>query len=113
MQNINNNEEEEIIEDIQIEEDEFEEENNKNSTTNKNTYDENTETDLMYEDEYESVKDEILKSMSLLSSHKESMTIKNLQQKNKNKLKQIEFIAFTKIFKYFVFNYFLPYKKNL
>ena len=92
MQNINNNEEEEIIEDIQIEEDEFEEENNKNSTTNKNTYDENTETDLMYEDEYESVKDEILKSMSLLSSHKESMTIKNLQQKNKNKLNKLSLL---------------------
>ena len=91
MQYINNNEEE-IIEDIQIEEDEIEEENNKNSTTNKNTLGENTEEDLIYEDEYESVKDEILKSMSLLSSHKESISIKNLQQKNKNKLNKLSLL---------------------
>jgi len=86
----NNNE---IEEDIQIEEDEYEEENqsNKNSTTNKMTTTEidNTEEDLMYEDEYESVKDEILKSMSMVSSYKEILTITNLKQKNKNKLNKL------------------------
>ena len=85
----NNNNEEEIVEDIQIEEDEYEDDNNNNSNTNKITNEDNTEEVLMYEDEYESVKDDILKSMSLLSSHKESLTIKNLQQKNKNKLNKL------------------------
>ena len=88
-----NNNENEIEEDIQIEEDEYEEENqsNKNSTTNKmaTTEIDNTEEDLMYEDEYESVKDEILKSMSMVSSYKESLTITNLKQKNKNKLNKL------------------------
>ena len=85
-----NNNEEEILEDIQIEEDEYEDVTNKNSnTTSKNTYEDETEEDIMYEDEYESVKDEILKSMSILSSHRESLTIKNLQQKNKSKLNKL------------------------
>ena len=88
-----NSNENEIEEDIQIEEDEYEEDNqnNKNSTTNKMTTTEidNTEEDLMYEDEYESVKDEILKSMSMVSSYKESLTITNLKQKNKNKLNKL------------------------
>ena len=85
-----NNNEEEILEDIQIEEDEYEDVTNKNSnTTNKNNYEDETEEDIMYEDEYESVKDEILKSMSILSSHRESLTIKNLQQRNKNKLNKL------------------------
>ena len=90
-----NNNEEEILEDIQIEEDEYEDVSNKNSTTNNkntNTYEDNTEEDLMYEDEYESVKDEILKSMSMLSSHKESLAIKTLQQKNKNKLNKLSLL---------------------
>ena len=87
-----NNNDEEILEDIQIEEDEYEEESNKNTNSNKNTYEDNTEEDLMYEDEYESVKDELLKSMSFISSHKESLTIKNLQQKNKNKLNKLSLL---------------------
>ena len=87
-----NNNEEEILEDIQIEEDEYEEENNKNANSIKNTFEDNTEEDLIYEDEYESVKDELLKSMSFLSSHKESLTIKNLQQKNKNKLNKLSLL---------------------
>ena len=88
-----NNNENEIEEDIQIEEDENEEDNqsNKNLNTNKMTTTEidNTEEDLMYEDEYESVKDEILKSKSMVSSYKESLTITNLKQKNKNKLNKL------------------------
>ena len=87
-----NNNDEEILEDIQIEEDEYEEESNKNTNSNKNTYEDNTKEDLMYEDEYESVKDELLKSMSFISSHKESLTIKNLQQKNKNKLNKLSLL---------------------
>jgi hypothetical protein len=81
---------EEIVEDIQIEEDEYEDENNNKNTTTNN--EDNTEEDLIYEDEYESVKDEILKSMSLLSSHKESLSIKNLQQKNKNKMNKLSLL---------------------
>ena len=46
----------------------------------------------MYEDEYESVKDDILKSISLLSSHKESLSIKNMQIKNKNKLNKLSLL---------------------
>ena len=88
-----NNNENEIEEDIQIEEDENEEDNqsNRNLNTNKMTTTEidNTEEDLMYEDEYESVKDEILKSKSMVSSYKESLTITNLKQKNKNKLNKL------------------------
>ena len=73
----------EIEEDIQIEEDEYEDEKNNNNikTNTKVEESENPEEDLMYEDEYESVKDDILKSMNLLSS--QSITIKNMQQKNK------------------------------
>jgi hypothetical protein len=88
MQNYYNDEE--IVEDIQIEEDEYEDENNNKNTTTNN--EDNTEEDLIYEDEYESVKDEILKSMSLLSSHKESLSIKNLQQKNKNKMNKLSLL---------------------
>ena len=88
-----NNNENEIEEDIQIEEDEYEEvdQSNKKTTTNKITSTEmdNTEEDLMYEDEYESVKDELLKSMSMVTSYKESLTIKNMKQKNKNKLNKL------------------------
>ena len=83
---------EEIEEDIQIEEDEYEDENDKKNNiklVNKIEESENTEEDLMYEDEYESVKDELIKSMSLLSSHKDSPSIKYLQQKNKNKLNKL------------------------
>ena len=86
--------EEEIEEDIQIEEDEYEDEKNNNIKTNNEIEEsENTDNDeLMYEDEYESVKDDILKSMSLLSSHKESLSIKNMQQKNKNKLNKLSLL---------------------
>ena len=84
------NNENEIEEDIQIEEDEYEEENKTNKITNSEI--DNTEEDLMYEDEYESVKDEILKSMSIVSSYKESLTIKNLKQKNKNKLNKLSLL---------------------
>lgn len=84
------NNENEIEEDIQIEEDEYEEENQTNKITNSEI--DNTEEDLMYEDEYESVKDEILKSMSIVSSYKESLTIKNLKQKNKNKLNKLSLL---------------------
>ena len=83
---------EEIEEDIQIEEDEYEDEKNTNNniqTSSKVEESENTEEDLMYEDEYESVKDDILKRMSLLSSHKESLSIRNMQMKNKNKLNKL------------------------
>ena len=83
---------EEIEEDIQIEEDEYEDENVKKNNiklVNKIEESENTEEDLMYEDEYESVKDELIKSMSLLSSHKDIPSIKYLQQKNKNKLNKL------------------------
>ena len=87
MQNYNNDEE--IVEDIQIEEDEYEDDNNKNTTTNN---EDTTEEIIMYEDEYESVKDEILKSMSLLSSHKESLSLKNMQQKNRNKMNKLSLL---------------------
>jgi len=83
---------EEIEEDIQIEEDEYEDEKNTNNniqSSSKVEESENTEEDLIYEDEYESVKDDILKSMSLLSSHKESLSIRNMQMKNKNKLNKL------------------------
>ena len=83
---------EEIEEDIQIEEAEYEDENDKKNNiklVNKIEESENTEEDLMYEDEYESVKDELIKSMSLLSSHKDIPSIKYLQQKNKNKLNKL------------------------
>ena len=86
--------EEEIEEHIQIEEDEYQDEKKNNIETNNEIEDsENTDNDeLMYEDEYESVKDDILKSMSLLSSHKESLSIKNMQQKNKNKLNKLSLL---------------------
>ena len=87
--------EEEIEEDIQIEEDEYEEDKNNNTkTTSKKEESENSQEDddLMYEDEYESVRDDILKSMSLLSSHKESLSIKNMQIKNKNKLNKLSLL---------------------
>ena len=82
----------EIEEDIQIEEDEYEDEKNNNNikTNTKVEESENPEEDLMYEDEYESVKDDILKSMNLLSS--QSITIKNMQQKNKNKLNKLSLL---------------------
>ena len=89
----NNNKEEEIVEDIQIEEDEYEDGKKNIKTNTKIEESENTEEDdLMYEDEYESVKDDILKSMSLLSSHKESLSIKNMKQKNKNKLNKLSLL---------------------
>ena len=89
----NNNKEEEIVEDIQIEEDEYEDDKKNIKTNTKIEESENTEEDdLMYEDEYESVKDDILKSMSLLSSHKESLSIKNMKQKNKNKLNKLSLL---------------------
>ena len=87
--------EEEIEEDIQIEEDEYEDDKNNNiKTTSKKEESENSQEDddLMYEDEYESVRDDILKSMSLLSSHKESLSIKNMQIKNKNKLNKLSLL---------------------
>ena len=85
--------EEEIEEDIQIEEDEKEEENNNNIKSNsKMEEDEEVEDDLMYEDEYESVKDDLLKSMSLISSHKDSLSIRYMQVKNKNKLNKLSLL---------------------
>ena len=85
--------EEEIEEDIQIEEDEKEEENNNNIKSNsKLEEDEEVEDDLMYEDEYESVKDDLLKSMSLISSHKDSLSIRYMQVKNKNKLNKLSLL---------------------
>ena len=85
--------EEEIEEDIQIEEDEKEEENNNNIKSNsKVEEDEEVEDDLMYEDEYESVKDDLLKSMSLISSHKDSLSIRYMQVKNKNKLNKLSLL---------------------
>ena len=89
----NKNKEEVIEEDIQIEEDECEDDKKNIKTNTKIEESENTEEDdLMYEDEYESVKDDILKSMSLLSSHKESLSIKNMKQKNKNKLNKLSLL---------------------
>ena len=89
----NKNKEEEIEEDIQIEEDEYEDDKKNIKTNTKIEESENTEEDdLMYEDEYESVKDDILKSMSLISSHKESLSIKNMKQKNKNKLNKLSLL---------------------
>ena len=87
--------EEEIEEDIQIEEDEYEDNKNNNikTTSKKEECEDSQENDdLMYEDEYESVRDDILKSMSLLSSHKESLSIKNMQIKNKNKLNKLSLL---------------------
>ena len=87
--------EEEIEEDIQIEEDEYEDDNkNSNKISSKKEDSENSQEDddLMYEDEYESVRDDILKSMSLLSSHKESLSLKNMQIKNKNKLNKLSLL---------------------
>ena len=85
--------EEEIEEDIQIEEDEKEDE--KNNDIKSNTKIEETEEiedDLMYEDEYESVKDDLLKSMSILSSHKDSLSLRYMQVKNKNKLNKLSLL---------------------
>ena len=62
--------EEVIEEDIQIEEDEYEDDsknNNKISSKKEDSENSQEDDDLMYEDEYESVRDDILKSMSLLS----------------------------------------------
>ena len=87
--------EDEIEEDIQIEEDEYEDEKKDNNTKTNTESEENEnqdDEDLMYEDEYESVKDDILKSMSLLSSHKESLSLKNMQFKNKSKLNKLSLL---------------------
>ena len=87
--------EEVIEEDIQIEEDEYEDDsknNNKISSKKEDSENSQEDDDLMYEDEYESVRDDILKSMSLLSSHKESLSLKNMQIKNKNKLNKLSLL---------------------
>ena len=85
--------EEEIEEDIQIEEDEKEDEKNNNIKSNTKIEEtEEIEDDLMYEDEYESVKDDLLKSMSILSSHKDSLSLRYMQVKNKNKLNKLSLL---------------------
>ena len=82
--------EEEIEEDIQIEEDEKSEEKNNNKKTNSKIEEtEEIEDDLMYEDEYESVKDDLMKSISMIPSHKDSLSLKYIQIKNKNKLNKL------------------------
>ena len=82
--------EEEIEEDIQIEEDEkSDEKNNNKKSTPKIEETEEIEDDLMYEDEYESVKDDLMKSISMISSHKDSLSLKYMQVKNKNKLNKL------------------------
>ena len=60
--------EEEIEEDIQIEEDEKSDEKNNNKKSEPKIEEtEEIEDDLMYEDEYESVKDDLMKSISMTS----------------------------------------------
>ena len=82
--------EEEIEEDIQIEEDEKSDEKNKSKKSNPKIEEtEEIEDDLMYEDEYESVKDDLMKSISMISSHKDSLSLKYIQIKNKNKLNKL------------------------
>ena len=82
--------EEEIEEDIQIEEDEKSDEKNNNKKSNPKIEEtEEIEDDLMYEDEYESVKDDLMKSISMISSHKDSLSLKYIQIKNKNKLNKL------------------------
>ena len=82
--------EEEIEEDIQIEEDEKSDEKNKSKISNPKIEEtEEIEDDLMYEDEYESVKDDLMKSISMISSHKDSLSLKYIQIKNKNKLNKL------------------------
>ena len=82
--------EEEIEEDIQIEEDEKSDEKNKSKKSNPKIEEtEEIEDDLMYEDEYESVKDDLIKSISMISSHKDSLSLKYIQIKNKNKLNKL------------------------
>ena len=82
--------EEEIEEDIQIEEDEKSEEKNNNKKSEPKIEEtEEIEDDLMYEDEYESVKDDLMKSISMISSHKDSLSLKYIQIKNKNKLNKL------------------------
>ena len=82
--------EEEIEEDIQIEEDEKSDEKNNNKKSEPKIEEtEEIEDDLMYEDEYESVKDDLMKSISMISSHKDSLSLKYIQIKNKNKLNKL------------------------
>ena len=82
--------EEEIEEDIQIEEDEKSDEKNKSKKSEPKIEEtEEIEDDLMYEDEYESVKDDLMKSISMISSHKDSLSLKYIQIKNKNKLNKL------------------------
>ena len=82
--------EEEIEEDIQIEEDEKSDEKNNNKKSEPKIEEtEEIEDDLMYEDEYESVKDDLMKSISMISSHKGSLSLKYIQIKNKNKLNKL------------------------
>ena len=82
--------EEEIEEDIQIEEDEKSDEKNNNKKSGPKIEEtEEIEDDLMYEDEYESVKDDLMKSISMISSHKDSLSLKYIQIKNKNKLNKL------------------------
>jgi hypothetical protein len=82
--------EEEIEEDIQIEENEkSDEKNNRKKSEPKIEETEEIEDDLMYEDEYESVKDDLMKSISMISSHKDSLSLKYIQIKNKNKLNKL------------------------
>ena len=82
--------EEEIEEDIQIEEDEKSDEKNNNKKSKPKIEEtEEIEDDLMYEDEYESVKDDLMKSISMISSHKDSLSLKYIQIKNKNKLNKL------------------------
>ena len=81
---------EEIEEDIQIEEDEKSDEKNNNKKSEPKIEEtEEIEDDLMYEDEYESVKDDLMKSISMISSHKDSLSLKYIQIKNKNKLNKL------------------------
>ena len=110
MDNYNVNVEEEIEEDIQIEEDE-DVNNNKNTTTNNNN---TTNGNLMYEDDYETVNDEILKSMSMLSKQTNNLnvSIKKLEKKNKSKMNKLELLLSQKFLNIFISILSSNIKKN-